>query len=456
MASDSTPESRERSIPVRPFGATVYALLVVAGAGAMAWYLRASATGFHWSDLLFFLVMIAVTEALPIDMPGVRGTVSVSFAMCYSAAVLFGPLFGGLLTAVGSIGRRELSGRVPFIEVMFNRAQLFIAAATGGLVFSILWNGNASPGSMQFVLSVLGGGVAYFVANMLAFSGYLALSTETPILEILGGVRWAIPSYMGLLPIAYLNVAVYDTVGMLGVIVFLLPLMVGRYAFKMYRELREVFISTISALAAALEARDPHTSGHAERVSRHAVRVGQEMGLDRERVDLLEYVAILHDIGKIGIPDHILQKPGAFTESEWALMKRHSCIGAGILQRIKQLETGSEWVRHHHERYDGRGYPDGLSGEGIALEARILAAVDSLDAMMSERPYKKAMTVGQARREIIRCSGTQFDPRVVEALLRIIDEEGIEDGYPDGEVAEADEGVRAAASGETNGGAASP
>ncbi|MFO7942279.1 MAG: HD domain-containing protein [Bacillota bacterium] len=422
MASESTTDSGGRDVPVRPLGATIYALVVIVGAGILGWYLRGWMPDYPWTDLLFFLVMIAVTEALPIDMPGVRGTVSVSFAMCYSSAVLFGPFYGGLLTAIGSIGRRELSGKIPFLEVMFNRAQLFIAAASGGLAFFYLWDGASGPGSMHFVFSVLGGGIAYFATNMAAFSGYLALSSDTPFLEILGGVRWAIPSYMGLLPIAYLNVAVYDTVGILGILVFLFPLMVGRYAFKMYRELREVFISTISALAAALEARDPHTSGHAERVAKYAVQVGQELDLDREHIDLLEYVAILHDIGKIGIPDHILQKPGAFTEGEWRLMRRHSSIGASIISRIKQLEIGADWVLHHHERYDGRGYPDGLAGDDIALEARILAVVDSLDAMMSDRPYKRAMTATEAREEIVRCSGTQFDPQVVEAVLRVLAE----------------------------------
>ncbi len=435
MASNPTPDSQGHRAPARPLGATVYAILVVGAAGLLLWYLRGWVSDYHWTDLAFFLIMIAVTEALPIDMPGVRGTVSVSFAMCYSASVLFGPVLGGLLTAIGSVGRRELSGQIPILEVAFNRAQLFLAAAVGGIAFSALWNGSSDLGSMHFILSVLAGGVAYFMTNMLAFSGYLALSTDTPILEILSGVRWAVPSYMGLLPIAYLNVAVYDTVGMIGVIVFLLPLMVGRYAFKMYRELREVFISTISALAAALESRDPHTSGHAERVAAYAVRVGERMGLDRDQVNLLEYVAILHDIGKIGIPDHILQKPGSFTEGEWLLMRRHSAIGAGIIQRIKQLETGADWVMHHHERYDGRGYPDGLAGEDIALEARILAAVDSLDAMMSDRPYKRAMTLTEARKEIQRCSGTQFDPRVAEVVVEVIAEE-IESA-PEGALEEA-------------------
>lgn len=423
MASDSITDSGGRKAPIRPLGATIYALVLIVGAGVLGWYLRGWSPDYQWTDLVFFLIMIAVTEALPIDMPGVRGTVSVSFAMCYSAAVLFGPFYGGLLTAIGSISPREVSGKIPLIEVLFNRAQLFVAAAAGSLAFSYLWNGFSGPDSMHFVLSVLVGGVAYFITNMAAFSGYLALSSDTPIMEILGGVRWAVPSYMGLLPIAYLNVAVYDTVGMLGIVVFLFPLMVGRYAFKMYRELREVFISTISALAAALEARDPHTSGHAERVAKYAVKVGQELGLDRERLDLLEYVAILHDIGKIGIPDHILQKPGAFTEGERRLMRRHSAIGAGIISRIKQLEMGADWVLHHHERYDGRGYPDGLAGDEIALESRILTVVDSFDAMMSDRPYKRAMTLEEAREELARCSGTQFDPEVVEAVLRVLGEE---------------------------------
>ncbi len=417
----ATEGSAEKPKIVHPILHRLYVLLLV----GLAFFLARSLTmgglapEFSWTDLLFFLIMIAVTEALPIELPGIEGTISVSFAMCYSAVLLFGPLIGGLLTAIGSIRSKEIRGQVPFFDVIFNRAQLFISAAMGGVVFTMIWDGGGVAGSLNFAAATMLGGVAYFSTNMLAFVVCFSLKTGAPFLPTLLGFRWAVSSYIGLLPIAYLNAAIYSTVGQIGIVVFLLPLMVGRYAFKMYRELRDVFVSTISALAAALEARDPHTSGHAERVSTYAVRIAEAMDLEADRINLLQYVSILHDMGKIGIPDHILQKPDKFDEEEWALMKQHSVIGHNILKRIHQLKQGAGWVLHHHERYDGTGYPEGLSGEDIALEARIMAAADAFDAMRSARPYKRAMTLEEARCELKRCSGTQFDPEVVDTLLKI-------------------------------------
>ncbi|MFO8060599.1 MAG: HD domain-containing phosphohydrolase [Bacillota bacterium] len=374
-------------------------------------------------SLIFFLALIIVTEALPIKLPRANGSVSVGFAMCYSSVLMFGPFWGGLLTALGSLRKMELTGRVPGMEVVFNRAQLFLAAVSGGLVFNLLSGGALGDSPYMFALATMAGGISYFVVNVAATVVYISLKTGlNPVSLVASDVRWMAPSYIGLMPIAYLNVAVYHAVGEMGVIFFLLPLMVGRYAFTMYNELRDVFVSTISALATALEARDPHTSGHAERVSHYAVGIAKNMKIADERVQLLQYVSILHDIGKIGISDQVLQKPGRFTSAEWSIMKEHSAIGANILSKIKALKEGASWVLYHHERYDGEGYPEGLKGEEIPIEARILAVADSFDAMVSQRPYKRAMTLEEAKREIKRCSGTQFDPEVASAFLDFIED----------------------------------
>ncbi len=373
--------------------------------------------------LLFFLALIVVTEALPIKLPRANGSVSVGFAMCYSSVLMFGPFWGGLLTALGSLRKMELTGRVPMLEVAFNRAQLFLAAVSGGLVFNLLSGGVFGERPYIFAIATMAGGISYFVVNVGANVVYISLKTGLkPWSLVASDVRWMAPSYIGLMPIAYLNVAVYHAVGEMGVIFFLLPLMVGRYAFSMYNELRDVFLSTISALATALEARDPHTSGHAERVSHYAVGIASKMKIPDDRVQVLQYVSILHDIGKIGISDQVLQKPGRFTPAEWNTMKEHSAIGANILSKIKALREGSSWVLYHHERYDGDGYPEGLKGEEIPIEARILAVADAFDAMVSQRPYKRAMTLDEARREIVRCSGTQFDPEVAGAFLEFFEE----------------------------------
>jgi putative nucleotidyltransferase with HDIG domain len=190
-----------------------------------------------------------------------------------------------------------------------------------------------------------------------------------------------------------------------------------------YGELRDTYDATLRALATALDSRDNETAGHAQRVTRLAVRLGRELGLDAAALLELERGAMLHDIGKIGVPDAILRKPAPLTDDEWALMRRHAAAGAEMLADIPFLSDAVPLVRHHHERWDGRGYPDGLAGEAIPLGARIFAVVDAFDAMTSHRPYRRPMSLAQARAEVARCAGGQFDPAIAAAHARIPDAE---------------------------------
>lgn len=187
--------------------------------------------------------------------------------------------------------------------------------------------------------------------------------------------------------------------------------------------INELYTSTIQALATAIEAKDPYTKGHSERVTKYAVAIAREMGLSSEEVRQILYAAILHDIGKIGVSGDILRKPGALSEEERDFVKKHPEIGAGIISSIRVLKEIVPIVLYHHERFDGKGYPGGKKGEEIPLGARIIAVADAFDAMTSDRPYRPRMTVEQAREEIVRNAGTQFDPQVVEAFLRVLERE---------------------------------
>ncbi|MCC6628937.1 MAG: HD-GYP domain-containing protein, partial [Chloroflexi bacterium] len=186
-------------------------------------------------------------------------------------------------------------------------------------------------------------------------------------------------------------------------------------------ELSDTYDATLRALAAALDSRDTETGGHGQRVTRLAVRLGRELGVTGAALQELERGALLHDIGKIGVPDALLRKPGPLTDEEWTAMRRHATIGAAMLDGIPFLSDAVPLVRHHHERWDGVGYPDGLVGAAIPLGARIFAVADALDAMTSQRPYRAAMPLAAARAELARCAGSQFDPAVVAACARIPD-----------------------------------
>jgi len=178
-------------------------------------------------------------------------------------------------------------------------------------------------------------------------------------------------------------------------------------------------LSTIYALAATLEARDKYTYGHSRRVSRYAVSAAEALNLPAEQVALISAAAILHDIGKVGIPDNVLNKIGKLSDDEWDLLKQHPRLSATIVGHVPSLSACLAAIKHHHERWDGTGYPGGIAGETIPIEARILAVTDSFEAMISERPYRKALSFKQAIAELEKCSGSQFDPVVVRAFIPI-------------------------------------
>ncbi|HEV2914875.1 MAG TPA: HD domain-containing phosphohydrolase [Pyrinomonadaceae bacterium] len=187
--------------------------------------------------------------------------------------------------------------------------------------------------------------------------------------------------------------------------------------------LEDAYRMTLKALAAALETRDHETHGHSQRVVSFSLRLGYELGVEREQLRSLEFGSLLHDIGKIGVPDAILRKPAALDEDEWIKMRKHPLHGQQILSGIEFLEGASRVVAQHHEKWDGSGYPLGLRGEEIDLNARIFAVADAFDALTSDRVYRTARSYEAASEELDRCAGQHFDPKIVEMFHRVSQEE---------------------------------
>ncbi|HLM55291.1 MAG TPA: HD domain-containing phosphohydrolase [Pyrinomonadaceae bacterium] len=214
------------------------------------------------------------------------------------------------------------------------------------------------------------------------------------------------------------------------------------------RSLEDAYRTTLKALTAALETRDAETHGHSERVVNFSLRLGRELGLDAERLMSLEFGSLLHDIGKIGVPDAILRKPAKLDEGEWIKMREHPLHGQRILCGIEFLEGAARVVAQHHERWDGSGYPAGLRGEQIDLNARIFSVADAFDAMVSDRVYRRGRPYEEAAAELERFAGSQFDPEVVAAFHRVPREEwdeirrrSVEIGEPKQEAAGRLEGI---------------
>ncbi len=191
------------------------------------------------------------------------------------------------------------------------------------------------------------------------------------------------------------------------------------------RQNQELFFETIRTLAAAIDAKDPYTRGHSERVSSYSMAIAKHLGLDSEEVFRVRIGAILHDVGKLGIGDSILHKPAGLTDEEYAIMRQHPVIGSQIMAPIRMLKDIIPGIRNHHETWDGKGYPDHLAGEQIPLIARIIGVADSFDAMTTDRPYQKAMSLEHVITKLRAMAGTRFDPRVIEALVEAVEAKDI-------------------------------
>jgi putative nucleotidyltransferase with HDIG domain len=199
---------------------------------------------------------------------------------------------------------------------------------------------------------------------------------------------------------------------------------------RLIAALERGYLDTIRALASAIDAKDPYTRGHSERVAALSVEIGRELGLDEHALHSLRYAGILHDIGKIGVPEQVLRKPGRLTPEERTLVKSHAVVGAEIVEGIEFLRVAEPAIRHHHERWDGAGYPDGLGGDAIPLLARIINAADTWDACTSERPYQRAYSAPEVVAILESLRGAQIDPEVHQAILRVLHRRGTMKGAP--------------------------
>lgn len=200
---------------------------------------------------------------------------------------------------------------------------------------------------------------------------------------------------------------------------------------QILQDLSELFYKTIKSIAQALDAKDQYTHGHSMRVTLYSLALAKELHLSDELLEEIETTGLLHDIGKIAIPEKILLKPGKLTDEEFAVIKTHPELGENLIEGIGKLSLISGWLKHHHERFDGKGYPEGLKGDEIPISSRIIAIADTYDAMTSSRSYRGALTHEQAIAEIERCAGTQFDPELARIFVSISDEIGKFKDNPD-------------------------
>jgi diguanylate cyclase (GGDEF)-like protein/putative nucleotidyltransferase with HDIG domain len=405
-----------------------------------------------WIGLLCLVALVGAGQALALEVDD--GSISVSAVGSIAGAALF-DVRAALPIAVTIAAVEWSSRRSPFHYVLFNIGTLTLSSLAAAAVFTAGFGGDL--GKVVFVAAGVAAGATYFAVNMSLLSAVVAiegherwsavfrerfawLATHYLVYGFIGGVIWVGDQTAGLWALA----------------VFAVPLLLMRKTQEAYlrhtqrsaqklraaaetiqtqnvsleqanRLLKERSTAAMQSLSATVDARDSYTAGHSRRVQQLALAIGRELGLSQAELDLLGHAALFHDIGKLAIPDAILLKPASLTEAEWELMQHHADEGARIIDRLGFLNDAVPAIRHHHERFDGTGYPEGLKGEEIPLGARIIHVADALDSMLTTRIYRAARPASEALEELRRAAGTQFCPRCVAALERILPIEGIDD-----------------------------
>jgi hypothetical protein len=311
-----------------------------------------------------------------------------------------------------------------------------VAAEAATVFFQVFSGGTVDQQPVEVVIcAAAGAGLVYYVVNHALLSIVRGLTEQRPPFQIwLHSYQWLWPHYVVLGSLSAVVALGYRYLGAFGLIALASPVAMMHLAIKQYVARTAIYVSelermttrlgdsyesTLLALTRALDTRDEETEVHSQRVRRYTELLGRRLGVAEDDLEDMSRGALLHDIGKIGVPDAILLKPARLTEDELAMMRRHPVIGYSMIVHIPFLAKAAEIVLHHHEAYDGTGYPSGLVGDQIPLGARIFAVADALDAMTSDRPYRRALPLATALAEIERCRGKQFDPHLVDTLLAI-------------------------------------
>jgi putative nucleotidyltransferase with HDIG domain len=396
-----------------------------------------------WRNLPPLLALALVAEFMTVSFfESDKQRMSLSFtAAVVMAAVALAPAVAPLIAVSAALVHvvQQRQWRRGIGRVLFNLADPALAAVVAAGCARLA---GIERGGWVAALAITVATLAYYVVNVGVIAVNIAAHTRNPLRQIVRDSLWSAPTtiMIGLIG-GFVGVA-HGRLGLLGMILFVLPLLVLRftlaYAARKNRqaiatlerakgeiewahaEKEQTLRQMIATVAAIIDARDQAVAGHSGRVARYAQAIGEHLGLSPHELDQLHTAGLLHDLGKIAIPEGILHKPARLTAEEYAIVKEHAATGERILAQVAALQDVARMVGDHHERFDGRGYPDGEVGMAITLGGRILAVADTLDTILSDRPYSPAKPLAWALEEAERCAGSHFDPAVVAALQRVV------------------------------------
>lgn len=379
----------------------------------------------RWADFAFFILLALLAEVFPVTLSR-YGSMSFAVAVDLASILVLGPPMAVWAVTIGRITGWFTHGQRA--AGWYRLACHILANGAAGLMYFALGGSRNGEPATTYPLSLL----AAFLVYELVVTGIPALiktiEFQVPLAlvwfkEAKSGWLWH--TTMGVLGAgaAHLYVRVSRGVGLEGLLLFLVFILLVIYATRLYAGMWDIYWETVESLVASIDAKDRYTRGHSQRVAAYAVAIGRKLMLGDEELRTLFCAALLHDVGKIGMEEAILNKPKSLTREEYEVVKEHPVTGYQIVREVPFLAGLADLIRHHHEWYDGSSYPDGLKGEEIPLGARIIAIGDAFDAMTSERAYRQTMSRDEAVMRLRLGAGKQFDPRLVELFIRAIESE---------------------------------
>jgi len=382
-------------------------------------------------DVVAFVTLLAL--GLLSDSAGeanLRSKVNFSFLyiVMIASIVLVGPFGCGVVGAV-SMGFER--GRRPLLARLFNAGMTAIYGVVGGVVYLALGGPRdltTLHGAGDLLLHVgvplIAADVAQMLVNAVLLAGVVRLSDGVPLRRfIVSIITSSGPTYLGYGLIGFLLVILWGPaeVGPFSAVLILAPLFVARWAFVQFGEEQRAHERTLSALVTAVETKDPYAAGHSARVAQLTEWLSEPLGMGSQEVQDLRFAAMLHDVGKVAVPTRLLRRPRTLTSADLETLTRHPTLGVALVRDIEFLSGSLAGIRHHHERWDGLGYPDSLAGDEIPLISRVIAVADAFDALTTDRAERPALTPAQALKQLEQRRGRQFDPQVVAALATVLE-----------------------------------
>ena len=410
-----------------PFSARLFVSCVILCATALLLLLTSSIRldQLHSLAALIILALVfGIVDACRIDLP-YEAENSVSLAVGFGMVLLFGP-GPACWAAATACYLTDLYLKKPWYKALFNSANAVLSFGLAGLAYESLYDGSIFfLGSARNISVLLLAMVVCLMVNTLAVSTIIGLlNHQSPWRVWCANYEGVLLQLLTLAPLGSLIAMAYSlTPYGLGLILLFLPLGAVYYSLRSYQQLRDQTRYTIEALAEAVDRRDPYTFQHSQRVKEYVEKIADRLNLSPGEIESIVWAASIHDLGKIDVPEGILLKPGPLENDEWRVVRKHPDVGADIIAQLSFHPTARNIILHHHEWFEGSGYPGGIEGNRIPLGARILAVADAFEAMTSDRPYRPALSYQAAVAELEAGRGTQFDPIIVDTFLTILEEE---------------------------------